>query len=1508
MNTPERVESNHSNRRASAPTRALLALLGLLMVSGLSAGAASVTLLASDPLNTSSFTNGSWFYPTNWSDLAAPSAGNDYFIGSGRALRTPPHPVATNTSYTFAGNSLTLTSSLSLKGTNWIYVTNLVLVGGSVANGSSGFLQGGWYYSRFGGTMNVLTSGSINPGDTNRTIQFSSAISGSGSLNLVGLGLLSLSGAHTFSGPVTMTGQYVDMDGTTVMTPSALTVGKDASLVTVATGVTNSFGCTNIVRQGGNLNVGYGRGGDLRVGYRTNANINNNVIAALDVSSQSQFNVNVGNFIIGQNTTSTAAGSASAAGFVSLATNNNILATNIMIGDSAGGVAPLTSRLTLGRGSNYVDTPVIAVGVRKHSAVLALPAGGTLVLTNSISGRTDFLVCSNGTGTGSSPTSTADLSGGPFIASLGNLTIGLKNSGLGGGGTGTLTLATNSANAVDLNDVILGSMAGAPSGATVAVNGTLNFNGGSLKVNNNINLGLLDVAGYGTATGTLNQNGGTISVLGDIMTGFGTGTLNQNSGLLDLNPDAGAPGNVTVNTLVVNGTITNAGIIQVNTAMRGTGSIVSQSGATTVAGTLDPGTSTTAGTLNLGSLTLGSGATLRMNLTNNTTVGGGVNDLLNITGDLDLGNATLSVVPLTSAGLAVGTYRLANYTGEAINTLNVVSFGRYTLSISLDTTTSPKQLNLVVGGNPYSLRWTGLNQSAWDINTTQNWINQLSNPDYYFDADSVLFNDTSANPNITLDIPVQPGNVVFSNSVNAYSITGLGDITGLIGITKQGTGVLTIGTSNTFTGPVAISAGKVIAGSGGALGATNGAVTIAGGATLDVNDKTFNNKIIHVQGAGYDGLGAIVNNDPLNTANGDRTATRYVVLDGPTTFGGNTRWDIRGSGAAGSGYLQGTNLTLTKVGTNGVYVTDGTVATLGNVLVNEGSLVIETASTINPDAGISLGNSTTLSFYRLYNPMGRSVAVGDLAAIRATSSTTNTQDEVSGTVTLNGQGLLVPSGGVQMNLSGPVAGSGRLVHSGSGTTVLLNSGNNWLGGTTISNGTLSVGNGIVNGSLPATPAPINNYGTLMFNVATNSTVTPLWEITGPGGLAKRGDGILALTVSNSFSGPVNTGTGTPLAGGIIQFLNHAAFGDPSVSKTVSVIRAEVQLSGVAQIPPTVYLQTSSMSNSTYPGIGLVALRNVAGNTTISNTVELIGGAGSSEYSSDAGLLTLAGPIFLGNTSSRSAIFSGLGNGVVNGQLSDQGTNALTVEKNGPGTWTLTAANVYGGPTLVRAGKLVVEGSIGGSGVTNIGGTLGGTGTIYAPVLVQAAGTLAPGNSPGTLTINNNLTLQGTTVMEIGRNGGALTHDQATVGLTCFYGGTLVITNVGSSPLHPGDSFQVFAASARSGSFANIIYPDGYNWTNSLAADGRISVVSVIGPSNPPGFPPGAVATLPDGNISITATGAVGTAWSLRATNDLTAPAATWPVIQSGTIGSSPFTVEDLGATNYDKRFYLFSTP
>ena len=73
-----------------------------------------------------------------------------------------------------------------------------------------------------------------------------------------------------------------------------------------------------------------------------------------------------------------------------------------------------------------------------------------------------------------------------------------------------------------------------------------------------------------------------------------------------------------------------------------------------------------------------------------------------------------------------------------------------------------------------------------------------------------------------------------------------------------------------------------------------------------------------------------------------------------------------------------------------------------------------------------------------------------------------------------------------------------------------------------------------------------------------------------------------------------------------------------------------------------------------------------------------------------------------------------------------------------------------------------------------GKTLSGSGTLNGALLVTNGATLSPGSGVGTLTVNNNVTLAGTNVMEIS----ALTNDV----LNCFgvltYGGTLVISNVG----------------------------------------------------------------------------------------------------------------------------------
>ena len=90
-----------------------------------------------------------------------------------------------------------------------------------------------------------------------------------------------------------------------------------------------------------------------------------------------------------------------------------------------------------------------------------------------------------------------------------------------------------------------------------------------------------------------------------------------------------------------------------------------------------------------------------------------------------------------------------------------------------------------------------------------------------------------------------------------------------------------------------------------------------------------------------------------------------------------------------------------------------------------------------------------------------------------------------------------------------------------------------------------------------------------------------------------------------------------------------------------------------------------------------------------------------------------------------------------------------------------------------------------------GGTLSGTGTVNDNVSVSSGGTLSPGlgrGTIGTLTINSNLTLAGTTAMDIDKTDG--TNDQV-IGLTgVTYGGTLVVSNLLGS-LTTNDTFTLF---------------------------------------------------------------------------------------------------------------------
>lgn len=107
-----------------------------------------------------------------------------------------------------------------------------------------------------------------------------------------------------------------------------------------------------------------------------------------------------------------------------------------------------------------------------------------------------------------------------------------------------------------------------------------------------------------------------------------------------------------------------------------------------------------------------------------------------------------------------------------------------------------------------------------------------------------------------------------------------------------------------------------------------------------------------------------------------------------------------------------------------------------------------------------------------------------------------------------------------------------------------------------------------------------------------------------------------------------------------------------------------------------------------------------------------------------------------------------------------------------GTVSLTEET---GVAQINAGKLNIENRLsGGSVQINDGGTLGGSGTIAAPVEVFSGGSLEPGSSAGTMTIESTLALRdgSSTNMEIFGPVAGTGHDQIVVSETISLGGDL----------------------------------------------------------------------------------------------------------------------------------------
>ncbi len=239
-----------------------------------------------------------------------------------------------------------------------------------------------------------------------------------------------------------------------------------------------------------------------------------------------------------------------------------------------------------------------------------------------------------------------------------------------------------------------------------------------------------------------------------------------------------------------------------------------------------------------------------------------------------------------------------------------------------------------------------------------------------------------------------------------------------------------------------------------------------------------------------------------------------------------------------------------------------------------------------------------------------------------------------------------------------------------------------------------------------------------------------------------------------------------------------------------------------------------------------------GRQLVNDGTVIFQGTGSLLLGDGAGVLNRTGALFVLRNDATIG-YAGFGNG---GSFTNEGT---LLKAAGTGTSTIAVPFVNSGTLAVNSGTIAFAGGFtnnqgnivltGGSlslpGSTLDLGTsaLAGTGTITAGT-VRAAGIVAPGNSPGQLTLTGNLTLASTSALliELGGRTQGVGYDFLSVGGSATLAGTLNLSFTAGfeSTVSPSDTFTILSASTLSGVFANAALGS----TRLLTTDGLGSFV------------------------------------------------------------------------------------
>ncbi len=424
-------------------------------------------------------------------------------------------------------------------------------------------------------------------------------------------------------------------------------------------------------------------------------------------------------------------------------------------------------------------------------------------------------------------------------------------------------------------------------------------------------------------------------------------------------------------------------------------------------------------------------------------------------------------------------------------------------------------------------------------------------------------------------------------------------------------------------------------------------------------------------------------------------------------------------------------------------------------IAGDGATVITTASVMEDYLNYTgAGAGASLSFGTLNLRGGN---FNNSSALTVGITTASAGSGFTGTISGGSITLANTDVNGTLTVSSAITGSGSLTKTGTGTLVLTGT-NTYAGGTVINAGRVSVGSDanlgdasggltfgggtlLATGSFTSGRSVTLNSGGGAFDTNGNS-LTLTGNISGDGSVIKTGSGTLTVAGTNTYAGATTINAGTLKLG----------------------------------------------AADTLPAGGAVTLADTAGAALhlndLNQTIGSLSGGGAA-----GGTITLgSGTLTVGGSSATTYA------GAING------TGSLV--KQGTGTLALTGANTYTGATAVLGGKLSVNGTITSPVIMNGSGTLCGSGTITGNV--TNSGTLAPGNSIGTLTITGDYTQNAGSTYVVEVNTAGQSDKLVVTGTATLNGGTvLVLAGSGLYKLATNYTYTILTAGSVAGKFGSV---------------------------------------------------------------------------------------------------------